>query len=286
MTLDIAGDVPGRMFGDAQRLRQILLNLAGNGLKFTANGSVRIELRKVRDEQDGIRLSFSVIDTGIGISAEAQGRLFNEFTQGDSSIRRRFGGSGLGLAISRRLVEMMDGQISIESMPGVGSTFRFDVRLRHAPDAVAVAEPERPAAVEPDPELPGDAARQSVLLAEDNNTNRFVATRMLERLGYEVVSVTDGRAAVEAVRERRFDIILMDMMMPEMDGLTATRMIRALPAGQAGVPVIGLTANASPADEDACRQAGMDGFVTKPVKSAHLDAAMREAIGRRRTSAP
>ncbi len=284
MTLDIGDDIPRRMFGDAQRLRQILLNLAGNGLKFTANGSVHIELRKVRDEEDGIRLSFSVTDTGIGISAEAQGRLFNEFTQGDSSIRRRFGGSGLGLAISRRLVEMMDGQISIESMPGVGSTFRFDVRLRHAPDAVAVGAPERPAAVEADPELPGDAARQSVLLAEDNNTNRFVATRMLERLGYEVVSVTDGRAAVEAVRERRYDIVLMDMMMPEMDGLTATRMIRALPASQAGVPVIGLTANASPADEDACRQAGMDGFVTKPVKSAHLDTAMREAIGRRRTS--
>jgi signal transduction histidine kinase/ActR/RegA family two-component response regulator len=295
LTLDVAGDVPARVFGDAQRLRQIVLNLAGNGVKFTLQGTVAIAVRKLRDEPDGVRLGFSIADTGIGISAEAQGRLFNEFTQGDSSIRRRFGGSGLGLAITRRLVELMDGHVSVESMPGAGSTFRFDLRLRNPPpDAVSLPErvAAKPATAAPVPapvlaaapavpEQPAPAGGLRILLAEDNATNRFVATRMLERLGHDVQSVVDGQAAVDAVKAGHHDLVLMDMMMPEMDGLTATRLIRAMDGPKSRIPIIGLTANAMEADEDACRQAGMDGFVTKPVKAARLEQAMREVLDER-----
>jgi signal transduction histidine kinase/ActR/RegA family two-component response regulator len=323
LTLEIADEVPARVFGDAQRLRQIVLNLAGNGVKFTLQGSVHVAVRKLRDEPDGVRLGFSIADTGIGISAEAQGRLFNEFTQGDSSIRRRFGGSGLGLAITRRLVELMDGHVSVESMPGAGSTFRFDLRLRNPPPDAAPAPqtPERlaakPAIAPPvpvpvpapapvpaaapvpvpvtvaapvapvpaaAPALPETAAQPPglrILLAEDNATNRFVATRMLERLGHDVQSVVDGQAAVEAVKADDHDLVLMDMMMPEMDGLTATRVIRAMDGPKSRIPIIGLTANAMEADAEACREAGMDGFVTKPVKAARLEEAMREVLNER-----
>nr|WP_294517460.1 ATP-binding protein [uncultured Rhodopila sp.] len=299
LTLDVAPDVPARVFGDAQRLRQIVLNLAGNGVKFTLQGSVAIAVRKVRDESDGVRIGFSIADTGIGISAEAQGRLFNEFTQGDSSIRRRFGGSGLGLAITRRLVELMDGHVSVESMPGAGSTFRFDLRLRNpppdAPPAPLPPPPGRPqaapvlaepaavaaAADAPAAEPAANAGGLRILLAEDNATNRFVATRMLERLGHDVQSVVDGQAAVEAVTAGDHDLVLMDMMMPEMDGLTATRVIRAMDGPKSRIPIIGLTANAMETDAEACREAGMDGFVTKPVKAARLEEAMREVLDER-----
>jgi signal transduction histidine kinase/ActR/RegA family two-component response regulator len=294
LTLDVAADVPARVFGDAQRLRQIVLNLAGNGVKFTLQGSVAIAVRKLRAEPDGVRLGFSVADTGIGISAEAQGRLFNEFTQGDSSIRRRFGGSGLGLAITRRLVELMDGHVSVESMPGAGSTFRFDLWLRNPPPGAAadgpapelppvqppMAAPE-PAAAQPVPAQPAAPGGLRILLAEDNATNRFVATRMLERLGHDVQSVVDGQAAVDAVKAGDHDLVLMDMMMPEMDGLTATRLIRAMDGPKSRTPIIGLTANAMEADAEACRDAGMDGFVTKPVKAARLEEAMREVLDER-----
>jgi signal transduction histidine kinase len=282
LTLDVEANVPEQVSGDAQRLRQIVLNLAGNGIKFTEKGSIRIAVARLRDEDGDVRLAFSVADTGIGISAEAQGRLFNEFTQGDSSIRRRFGGSGLGLAISRRLVEMMDGHISVESVPGVGSTFRFDLRLRRAatPEVAPLAEPVLPmgaASADPPAIPPQQPAGPRILLAEDNDTNRFVATRMLERLGYQVFSVTNGAAAVEAVRNDAYDLIVMDMMMPEIDGITATRLIRAMPSS---IPIVGLTANVSRSDEEACLAAGMDAFVTKPVKSVNLDAAVRAALAR------
>jgi CheY-like chemotaxis protein len=176
---------------------------------------------------------------------------------------------------------MMGGHISVESRPDAGSTFRFDVRLRTAPEQGAAPAPNDGQAIESRPEAVDTPVALRVLLAEDNATNLFVATRMLERLGHRVVSVTDGHAAVQAVREGGHDIVLMDMMMPEMDGITATRLIRALPPDQGNVPIVGLTANAMPADEEACRAAGMDGFVTKPVKAARLEAVMREAMARR-----
>ncbi|HEY0420436.1 MAG TPA: ATP-binding protein, partial [Acetobacteraceae bacterium] len=188
LVVDVADDVPQQAGGDAHRLRQILLNLIGNGIKFTSDGSVRIAVSRVRVEAEGVRLAFAVSDTGIGIPPEALGKLFNEFTQVDSSISRRFGGSGLGLAISRRLIERMGGTIGVESMPDLGSTFRFDVLLRMVEPAAAAPQPARPASVQ-------EAGRR-VLVAEDNATNRLVVTRMLERLGHRVDAVENGSQAV------------------------------------------------------------------------------------------
>jgi CheY-like chemotaxis protein len=192
----------------------------------------------------------------------------------------------------------MDGHVSVESMPGAGSTFRFDLRLRNPPlDAQVVKPvarslpPAKPVSAETPEPLPKPAAPVvpdgvpavvsglRILLAEDNATNRFVATRMLERLGHDVQSVVDGQAAVDAVRSGTHDLVLMDMMMPEMDGLTATRVIRASTGPKSRIPIIGLTANAMEADEQACRQAGMDGFVTKPVKVGRLEEAIQAAMG-------
>lgn len=267
---DIPAEVPVQAIGDPHRLRQVLLNLVGNGLKFTHQGSVTIGVRRLAGEAPGgLRLGFSITDTGIGIRADAVGKLFNEFTQVDSSISRRFGGSGLGLAISRRLIERMGGTIGVESAEGVGSVFRFDVRLRPT-DAPAPA----PEAIEAAPRAPGLHA----LVAEDNPTNRLVVTRMLERLGHRVEAVENGLEAVAAVRRTVFDFIVMDVMMPEMDGLAATGEIRAMAGKAADIPIIGLTANALRADEGKCLAAGMTHFETKPISSERLAEAIRKVL--------
>ncbi len=263
--LEVAEEVPARVVGDPHRLRQVLLNLIGNGIKFTAEGAVRLSVRLVRGEGSAVRLGFAVTDTGIGIAADALGKLFTEFTQVDSSISRRFGGSGLGLAICRRLIERMGGSISVESVPGVGSTFRFDVLLTlprgeaAAPGAASVA-------------VAGVAGR--VLIAEDNATNRLVATRMLERMGHRVEAVENGREAVAAVQRGGFDLVLMDVMMPEMDGIAATRAIRRLPGEGGRIPIIGLTANAMADDRERCLEAGMTHFESKPISADRLSAAI------------
>ena len=281
LTTDIAPDVPAIVIGDSHRLRQVLLNLVGNAIKFTATGSVRVQVRRIRDEStDGapaVRLGFSVLDTGIGIAPGAIGRLFNEFTQVDSSISRRFGGSGLGLAISRRLIEQMGGSIGVESTEGVGSTFRFDIHLPLpvAPETV-VAPPRASAALEPPPDIA--EVRLRVLVAEDNPTNRLVVCRMLERLGHTVTAVENGVRAVDAAATGDFDLVLMDVMMPEMDGIAATRSIRALPGKPGEITIIGLTANMLPADRDRCLQAGMNRFETKPITIARLQTAIAEAM--------
>ncbi|MCW3475410.1 ATP-binding protein [Limobrevibacterium gyesilva] len=267
LEIDIADDVPLRAAGDARRLRQILLNLIGNAVKFTEAGHVRVSVTRQAREPGAVRLGFTVADTGIGIAPEAQSRLFDEFTQADSSISRRFGGSGLGLAISRRLIERMGGSIEVESAPGLGSIFRFDVKLRsrRASDDAAFAQ----------------AAGLRALVAEDNATNRLVVTRMLERLGHRVEAVTNGREAVDAVASRDYDLVLMDVMMPEMDGLAATRAIRAMPGERGRLAIVGLTASAMPTDEAACLAAGMDEYATKPITGDRLAEAIAAATARR-----
>jgi signal transduction histidine kinase/ActR/RegA family two-component response regulator len=266
---EVTAEVPARAVGDAHRLRQVLLNLLGNGIKFTGEGGVRLSVRLVRGEGNAVRLGFAVSDTGIGIPTEAQGRLFTEFTQVDSSISRRFGGSGLGLAICRRLVERMGGTIGVESTPGQGSTFHFDVLL-------TLPRSELPPAAPPARE--GVVAPRRILIAEDNATNRLVATRMLERMGDRVEAVENGREAVEAVQRGGFDLVLMDVMMPEMDGLAATEAIRRLGGVQAGIPIIGLTANAMAADQERCLAAGMTHFETKPISASRLGAAIARVL--------
>jgi signal transduction histidine kinase/DNA-binding response OmpR family regulator len=307
LACEIAPDVPERAVGDARRLRQVLLNLVGNAVKFTQTGSVRIGVTRLAEAPGTLRIGFAVSDTGIGIPPDALGKLFTEFTQVDSSISRRFGGSGLGLAISRQLVEHMGGTIVADSTPGVGSTFRFDILLR----AAAVAEeptlaapparaPVPVIAPPPSPRQPAPVAAVAkvadasdgqtpptgplhVLVAEDNATNRLVVTRMLERLGHRVDAVENGREAVEAVAAAPYDLVLMDVMMPEMDGLTATAAIRALPGAGARTPILGLTANAMRADEEAGLAAGMDYFATKPISSARLQQAIARVLARQDT---
>jgi CheY-like chemotaxis protein len=281
LSVHFGDDVPLRAGGDPGRLRQVLLNLVGNAIKFTKAGSVEVEAALLANQSGQITLGFAITDTGIGMSPDVQARLFNEFTQGDGSISRRFGGSGLGLAISRRLIERMGGTITVESRPGEGSVFRFDVKLRarRATDGRPGAEGERrqrPPLPTPAPVAPDAALR--ILVAEDNATNRLVVTRMLERLGHHVTAVTNGREALDTAQTQSFDLVLMDVMMPEMDGLTATREIRALPAPLGQIPIIGLTANAMRADEAACRSAGMSGFATKPIQARRLSEVIEQAF--------
>ena len=211
-----------------------------------------------------------MIDTGIGIDPDGQRKLFSAFSQVDSSIGRRFGGTGLGLVICARLVALMGGAITVDSIPGLGSTFRLTARLRCVPDARAEDAPAPP--------VPAPYRRLKVLLAEDNAINRHVATRMLTRMGHTVEAVEDGALAVSAASSGDHDVILMDMMMPEVDGITATRTIRAGTSRARAITIIGLTANALASDRAACEAAGMNGFMTKPVNAERLRTLLEQTV--------
>jgi CheY-like chemotaxis protein/nitrogen-specific signal transduction histidine kinase/HPt (histidine-containing phosphotransfer) domain-containing protein len=265
-----ADSVPLALSGDPGRLRQILLNLVGNAVKFTDQGWVRLSLAQEPAPDGRVRLSFSVADSGIGIIPEAIERMFQEFTQMDGSISRRFGGSGLGLAICRRLVELMGGRITVESQPGAGSTFRFDVTLQPTLEAMP-ADAGSDLNLLPQPGL-------RILLAEDNPTNRLVAMRLLERLGHQPDAVGNGVEAIAALGRAQYDLVLMDVMMPEMDGLAATRHIRAAEGAGPRIPIVGLTAGSSASNVAACAEAGMDAVTTKPVTPARLRAAIAEGL--------
>ncbi len=260
----IAPNVPPWLVGDANRLRQILLNLVGNALKFTERGGVNVSVVAVEDDPEGVTLRFEVTDTGIGISESARARLFQSFAQADSSIARRYGGSGLGLAICRQLLEQQGGSIGVDSTPGAGSRFWFTLRFGQAQ-----AAPSRTA-----PVLPGSQRPLTVLVAEDNVVNQMVAVGLLERDGHRVTAVADGLEAVAAVSNGRFDVVLMDMQMPKMDGIEATQAIRALPSPQSTIPIIALTATAVQGELERCLAAGMNDFVTKPVSPEALAAAL------------
>jgi len=270
----VAPEVPRRVKGDPGRLRQVLLNLVSNGIKFTEKGSVAVEARLIGIEAGRARIGFTVRDTGIGIPLDAQDVLFRQFSQVDSSISRRFGGTGLGLAICKGLVEHMGGTISVESTVGEGSTFHFDVLLD-----IDTETPAAPPAEDAPARLPSEPARRlRILLAEDNATNRLVATARLERMGHRVESVANGSEAVAAVQAAPYDLVLMDMMMPEMDGLAATRAIRALSGPEADLPIVALTANAFREDEEECLAAGMDAFLSKPVSVGQFTEVIGQAM--------
>ncbi len=267
----VAPGIPSRLTGDPGRLRQVLLNLVGNGVKFTEKGSVTIEAELLGRAGGKARVGFAVRDTGIGIDATAQANLFQQFSQVDRSISRRFGGTGLGLAISRRLVEHMDGSIGVSSAPGQGTVFRFDVLLDVA-TAPPVAGPPQPA-----PPVAVAARRLRILLAEDNATNRLVAVTRLKMMGHRVDSVASGQEAIEAVRSVPYDLVLMDVMMPEMDGLTATRAIRGLQGAAADIPIVAMTANVFLQHQQECVAAGMDDFLGKPIMPQQLAAVIGRA---------
>jgi len=267
--------VPLRVSGDRARLRQVLLNLVSNAVKFTASGGVMV---KVAGDGDS-HVRFSVSDTGIGIDRDQASALFGALAQSGQSPRQQDYGNGLGLVISRRLVELMDGQIGVHPREGGGSVFWFSAAL----PAVA-GVPSAPAPRDPDP-LTSPIAIDgclSVLLAEDNVINCIVAEALLTKLGMETTLAHNGREAVDLAGTHRYDAILMDCMMPELDGLQATRQIRAA-EGARRVPIIAMTALAMPGDREACLAAGMDDYVSKPVRLPALEAAIRRATSRAQT---
>ena len=260
LQVEVAADVPERLRGDALRLRQIMFNLVGNALKFTDQGRVQVRLSPEPDAVVSV-LRLEVEDTGIGIPEAALPTLFDRFTQADATAARRHGGSGLGLAITRELVERMGGRIEVRSLPGRGSLFRVILPCQAAEGEAAGPVPAP--ATAPAPVV--RPRRLEVLVAEDNLVNQMLTEAMLRQLGHGVVVVDGGRAAVERVQARPWDLVLMDMQMPDLDGLAATRAIRALGGAAARVPIAAMTANARPEDRAACLAAGMDDFLAKPI---------------------
>jgi PAS domain S-box-containing protein len=269
--LDLAPEASCRVIGDPNRLRQVLTNLICNAVKFTEAGSVRVAVVPVPADPEGrARFRFNVTDTGIGIDQQAGAALFSPFSQVDASSTRRYGGAGLGLAISRQLVELMGGHIGYESRPGEGSTFHFEQPF-HLPAGGAAGPPPAPQPLAP-------PAHARILLVEDNAVNQRIAEAMLSRAGLETVVAANGRQAVDLLAQGGFDLVLMDVQMPEMDGLEATAAIRALEAAAGGpvrTPVIAMTANAMSGDRQRCLEAGMDDYVSKPFVQAELLAAIR-----------
>jgi CheY-like chemotaxis protein len=263
----VEADVPAVLVGDVTRISQVLANLVSNAVKFTASGEivVRVSARTVRaletaTGRDGWEVTFAVRDTGIGITPEQMGRLFRSFSQADSSITRRYGGSGLGLAISRRLCRLMGGSLEAASEAGNGATFTAKMVLKPAP-----AQPTKEVpSLEANPTSAPAMARLRVLVAEDNPVNRRLLGVMLERLGHAVEFAHDGRQAVERVRATDYDVVLMDLQMPEMDGITATREIRAV-GGAKRLPIVAVTADATTEDRELCLSAGMDDYLVKPI---------------------
>jgi len=306
----IARSVPDAVVGDPARLRQVLANLLGNALKFTEHGSIGIAAELVSQTRDELKLRFIVRDTGIGIPAGLRDRLFETFTQADDSNTRKYGGTGLGLAISKQLVELLGGKIGVENEPGAGSRFWFTASFKKAAkgDAIAVAESHARARKTPAPsvravqsntatasakvisaekELPKAAPREAprespprqstrILLAEDNEINQRITLRLLQKLGLAADAVVNGREAVEALEKQKYDLVLMDCQMPDMDGFEATAVIRSREGNNRHQTICALTANAMAGDRERCLAAGMDDYISKPVGLEKLrDALVR-----------
>jgi PAS domain S-box-containing protein len=280
LDVSIAPDLPRYLHADPGRIRQIVLNLLGNAVKFTESGTVTLTATAVATDA-GLTLKVAIKDTGIGIPADRLDKLFQSFSQADASVSRKYGGTGLGLAISKRLVERMGGTISVESEVGVGSTFWFELPVTAASaDEVEggsrIFEAERVAAALETIEKLGRPLR--VLVAEDNATNQLVARSVLLKYGIVPDFVGDGIEAIDAVRQRPYDVVLMDVHMPEMDGLDATRAIRSMKSDRAQVPIIALTANAFTQDIERCRAAGMNGHIGKPFRKEDLIIAIAGSL--------
>ena len=276
LVLEIEPTVPPFQIGDPTRLRQVLINLISNAIKFTEKGCVTVKVGASPDPvaASNQMLRFEVSDTGIGMNEEAQSRLFQKFEQADVSTTRRFGGTGLGLAICKQLVEMMGGHIDVRSQPGVGSTFFFEVRLPLGQEPTEEVRPE----------LLPHQRQLNVLVAEDSYTNQIIIQCLLDEMGHTVTIAENGALVMEALSEVKFDVILMDGRMPVVDGLQASRLIRAgegagLVPLQKDIPIIAITANASPQDRENFMAAGVNEFLTKPIDEVDLHQALERLIG-------
>jgi len=261
--------------GDPQRLGQVLSNLLSNGVKFTEKGRVSLHVDMEEDTISPL-LHFHVDDTGIGISAEKLSVIFEPFSQADGSYTRRYGGAGVGLAICARFVEMMEGRIWVESELGKGSRFHFTARFRPPiqPGQSEIASPAR--------DLPPSITRLKILLAEDNPVNLKLAVRLLQKRGHGVVTAANGAEAVAAFERQPFDAVLMDVQMPQMDGLEATTEIRSLerPTGKR-IKIVAITAHGGQGDRERCLKAGMDDYLRKPIRPAELFDAIERPPGPR-----
>lgn len=283
LSASIDAEVPTELRGDGGRLRQVLINLIGNALKFTRNGDVKLQISVDRQTRTTACLRFRITDTGIGISPETQARLFQAFAQADSSTTRRYGGTGLGLAICKQLVEKMDGAIGVESSAGAGSTFWFTVEFTKQSKTVSpIAPPETKEIILRQPtsepgQAPGFVRPRRILIAEDNAVNQRVAVAQLKKLGYASDVVANGLEALEALNRIPYDIILMDCQMPELDGYETTRQVRKRSGPQPYI--IAMTASAMRGDRELCLATGMDGYICKPLRIADLKAALNEEAG-------
>lgn len=258
------------LLGDATRLRQILINLLGNAVKFTHQGGIRLIATTTPLDNAQVALDITVEDDGIGIPLTAQQHIFDEFTQLDSSTARRYGGSGLGLAICRRLLDAMGGTIEVHSEVGHGSSFHVHLTLQidTSPDTTTTV-----------PSVSETLPQQRILLAEDNEINLMVAKSLLEQDGHLITAARNGAEAVALVQQQPFDVILMDLHMPEVDGIEATRQIRALDDRHiATLPIIALTANIMQDEKDRCRNSGMNGFIVKPFAVEKLEAELAAVV--------
>ena len=273
LEVQIDPQAPRRVRGDAARLRQVLINLVSNAVKFTPQGSVAVRVRP-RAGADGDAILIEVVDSGIGIDPTRLEHMFQPFVQADVSTTREYGGNGLGLAIAKELVELMNGTIGADSEPGRGSTFWFEIPL----PAVAV-EPQRSGArVVHLSERRGGGDAALVLVVEDSPVNRLVAVRVLERCGFRAHVVNDGREALQALSTQRYDAVLMDCQMPDIDGYEATRELRRREGGGRHTPVIAMTAHAMTGDRERCLEAGMNDYIAKPVRAQTLNDVLRRWI--------
>ncbi len=287
----IPADVPVSLLGDSGRLRQVVLNLVGNAIKFTDRGEVALTVRLASQSAEEVELHFSVADSGIGIPPEQQQRIFDAFAQADSSATRKYGGAGLGLSISSRLVGMMNGRVWVESEVAKGSTFHFTARFSlppgRAPWRAANTEtrlrglPRMAPGTAPGPQPTFKTPKNlRVLLAEDNRVNQVLVMHLLDRQGHSVTLAANGREVIRAFERADFDLVLMDIQMPEMDGFEATAAIREKErVGGAHVPIIALTAHAMKGDRERCLAAGMDGYIAKPIRESELQEVIESVLG-------